>query len=200
MATTHFFISDTHFWHDNIIKYCNRPFKDGNEMTFIMRDRWNAVVKPSDHIYHLGDVTMLRGSSAGDEATRLIEFIHTLNGHKRLILGNHDHFPANVYARAGFEKIKSSDVRKMPDGKGTILFTHIPIHPLSMGRHAANVHGHTHNVPNYAKVARPKYEKLWEGKEWPEPGFSPYINISVEHTNYTPISLEEIHSLIKKAL
>ena len=92
----YFVISDTHFYHENIIKYCNRPFKSVEEMNEIMVDNWNHIVQPQDHIYHLGDVSIERGSKNSQQARRLIRLIQRLKGHKRLLLGNHDHFPVQV--------------------------------------------------------------------------------------------------------
>jgi len=46
---------DTHFFHKNIIRYTNRPFKNVNEMNYEMVRRWNSVVGEKDTVYHLGD-------------------------------------------------------------------------------------------------------------------------------------------------
>ena len=51
-----YFIADTHFNHANIIKYCNRPFKNTDEMNKYIIRKWNSVVKERDTVYHLGDV------------------------------------------------------------------------------------------------------------------------------------------------
>lgn len=123
-------ISDTHFGHENIIKYCNRPFKDAYEMNEIMVQRWNEVVKPQDHIYHLGDVAVSQ-VSLNDVMPRLL-------GHKRLVLGNHDnHAPIENYAQY-FDKILAWRLFK------PLILTHVPIHLESFGKAQVNVHGHIH--------------------------------------------------------
>lgn len=75
-----FFTADTHFSHDNIRKYCNRPFDTAEEMNEVMIERWNSVVKQGDLIYHLGDF------SWGDP----IPILEQLNGQVYYIIGNHD--------------------------------------------------------------------------------------------------------------
>lgn len=189
---TIFYTSDSHFDHENIISFCDRPFSSAKEMNEIMIQRWNEVVKPSDHVWHLGDVTVARGSKGGAQARHFINTIKRLRGHKRLILGNHDHFPTAVYLAAGFEKVQACHCHN------GLFLTHIPIHPSSMGRHLANVHGHIHNQPSFAPVARVNYSKVWEGKEPVMEGFSPYVNICVEQTNYRPISLDELWVKVKE--
>lgn len=50
-----FFTSDTHFNHANIIRFCNRPFKDVEQMNETLIANWNRVVGTNDIVFHLGD-------------------------------------------------------------------------------------------------------------------------------------------------
>lgn len=157
-----FIISDTHFGHANILNFLRedgsplRRFDSVQEMDEHMVERWNSVVRPCDKVYHLGDVAMKKSC---------IETVARCNGHKRLVRGNHDIFPTKEYLKY-FDEIYGIRVL---DG---MIFTHIPIHPESLGRFKANVHGHIHAKPSFG----PKY-----------------INVSVEALDdYTPVSLEDL--------
>ena len=45
-----YFIADTHFNHENIIKYCNRLFKNTYEMNEYIIQKWNSVIKKDDTV------------------------------------------------------------------------------------------------------------------------------------------------------
>lgn len=164
-------VSDTHFGHQNMYKFTytdadgierrvREEFANAEEGDAAMIERWNSVVKPEDHVYHLGDVAMRRPD--------LERVVPRLNGHKRLILGNHDKEDVNHYRKLGFQKVYGS--RRIDD----FLLTHIPVHPNSLGessRPLINVHGHIHKHKEYG----PQYR-----------------NVSVERINYTPVPLHEL--------
>ena len=51
-----YYTSDLHLFHDNIIRLCNRPYKNVYEMNDDIVERWNNKVKPDDDVYILGDM------------------------------------------------------------------------------------------------------------------------------------------------
>lgn len=167
MARDIWVISDTHFGHDNIIKYCERPFQDSKEMDERIVQNWNSVVKDGDIVYHLGDVYF-------GERGRSVLLSERLKGRKRLILGNHDSGKDQTLHRY-FQKI---EVWRMFPEFG-LLLTHVPVHESSLERFdegalsskLLNIHGHIHN------------------KEAPSHN---HQNVSVEMTNYTPVNIEDL--------
>ena len=50
-----FFTSDTHFNHSSIIRHCNRPFANIEQMNEALIENWNRVVGKNDKVFHLGD-------------------------------------------------------------------------------------------------------------------------------------------------
>lgn len=177
--------SDLHLWHENIIRYCSRPFKDGHEMTELLIQWHNELVKPEDHWYHLGDLTMLRGSLGSSQAHRTIAAVRRMHGHKRTLLGNHDHFPPKVYLECGFEKIVGTG-QWLDD----MILSHYPVHPTSLARSRGCVHGHTHDNPDepvHAWVDK-------NGKQYVQP----FLNVCVERTNYRPLPLYQVKAMVTR--
>lgn len=176
MPTKLYVISDTHFFHENIYTFIDasgvrvrHQFSCADDGDRAMCERWNATVRPEDHVYHLGDITMLRGKQ---DAWKVVKLIRALHGHKRLILGNHDHLTLDVYKDAGFEKIRGSH-RPM---RG-VIFSHIPIHADSLPKEGKCVHGHIHE------------RVVMLAPHHPDPR---YVNVSVEQINYTPVLLDSL--------
>lgn len=172
-----FLTSDTHFGHTGVCHFTNkdgskmRPWTDPDEMDEEMVRRWNDTVRPKDKVYHLGDVVINRKS---------LKIMSRLNGDKVLIRGNHDIFP-DVEYREHFRELRAYHVM---DG---MILSHIPIHEASLGRFGVNIHGHLH-------AARVMYRDLFSDEELLD---TRYHCVCVEHTDYTPISFEDVKKRIR---
>jgi calcineurin-like phosphoesterase family protein len=169
-------ISDTHFFHANILKFKDSEgelirgsrFSSVEEMNQCMLDNWNSVVKPGDKVYHLGDVFM------GDKDT-FVKYWSKLNGKKNLIVGNHD----DIKWMAQKELFSKIYMWRMFTEFG-LLLTHVPIHESGLRRGSPtdetapmllNIHGHIHQNPSPTEHHR---------------------CVCVEHIDYTPINIEEL--------
>ena len=93
--------ADPHFGHNNIIEYCNRPFKSVKEMDNCLITNWNDIVSKSDDIYVLGDLFMKRKS----DRHYIEKVLKKLNGRIHLILGNHDEGDAKFWNKVGIFSI-----------------------------------------------------------------------------------------------
>lgn len=92
------YTADQHFGHENMIKYCNRPFMSAAKMDNAMIDRYRKVVSPEDTVYFLGDFSI-----KGPQYLGYHEYImKQLPGNKILILGNHDKVNPFTYMELGF--------------------------------------------------------------------------------------------------
>lgn len=190
-----YFSSDHHFYHQNIISFCNRPFTSTEEMNETLINNWNSVVKSDDTVYYLGDFSL---------AFRPIElFSHKLNGTKYLVPGNHDFChsynkksrnPENrqkwiqKYEECGWVLLPEQTTLDLSD-IGIVNLCHLPYANADVSRHEDKyeqwrpidddrwlIHGHTHSK-----------EKMK----------SRNIHVGVDAWNYYPVSIDDVINLIK---
>jgi calcineurin-like phosphoesterase family protein len=79
-----FLISDVHFDHKNIIRYCDRPFDSTRQMNETILENWNDTVQENNYVYFLGDMTF------GHKKRPVDYWLGKLNGEIHYIRGNHD--------------------------------------------------------------------------------------------------------------
>jgi len=120
--------------------------------------RWNSVVNQEDIVYHLGDVAFKLGSKEGE----LKNIIYNLNGHKKLIMGNHDTKDKQFYLDLGFEEVFEEDI--LVDG---IWLSHKPILDQNKLNGKINIHGHVHSNSH-------------RDEDTPTKNLHLYINASIE--------------------
>lgn len=146
----YFVISDTHFSHSNIIKYCNRPFASTEEMDEILIKNWNETVSNNDIIIHLGDIGL-------GKKEYIESIIKRLNGKKMLIKGNHDNWSDQFYKDAGFDYVSKFPIvyGGTPENNGFYILSHAPL-ILSETTPYFNFYGHVHNDNKYIDTATSK--------------------------------------------
>ena len=156
--------SDPHFDSENIRKNANRPFASVEQMNAALISNYNQIVQKSDVCYWLGDIMY----DAKKEKVRKI--LSRMNGHKYLILGNHDrNHSVWWWADCGFEKVFKHPVY---DAENYIMLSHEPLEEFGNLPNIANIHGHIHI------------------SDYDFPIHDHCVNVCVEKTNYKPVLLE----------
>jgi calcineurin-like phosphoesterase family protein len=170
-----YFIADLHFNDANIIRFCNRPFQTVDEMNQTIISNWNNVVSRDDTVFVLGDVYTFKDFDANDyknlDADRInyYNLVSKLKGHKRLIKGNHDTEPDDLYLSCNcFEFVSPYPIVF----DNFFLLSHEPA-MLSETTPYFNIYGHIHNNNKFVDNTTSKC-------------------VSAERINYTPISLDSI--------
>jgi len=189
-----FYTSDLHWGHEaTCTKFTRndgtplRPFSCAQEMDEEMIRRWNATVSPNDKVYVLGDVAM---------RSQHLKTMGRVNGKKTLIRGNHDIFDIRDYLKY-FSEVHAI---RYPETREFVM-THIPLHPDSVReRYKYNIHGHLHanRVTIEAERTIRKYADGSFDSEIVRVTDPMYLNVCVEHTDYTPISHDEVLRRIRQ--
>jgi calcineurin-like phosphoesterase family protein len=189
-----YFISDTHFGHANIIKYCSRPFLSEEEarqvqeaggdrervrkvsvsqasvehMDATMIDNLNAVVGPDDVLWHLGDFAF--GDYEVAERYRRRIGCKTIN----LIWGNHD-----KRRIAGLFNRTFDQVLIHVEGQG-IFLNHYAMRVWDKSHHGTwHLYGHSHG-------------------RLPDDPESLSVDIGVDCHDFRPWSFAEIRAVMSR--
>lgn len=172
-----FYVADTHFRDEKIFNKCNRPFANLIEYENVLINRWNSKVKNSDTVYVLGDLVL-------DGCVEALDVFVKLNGHKHLLIGNHDEGLLETIRQKGlFETIDF--IKVMQDGDKKVCVCHYPLMDwIEFNRNGYHVYGHIHNKTIQNGVAYQQIKEYFIDK--------PAYNCSVDITQYEPVTLDEM--------
>lgn len=178
-----YYISDTHLGDLRVFNKCARPFASLEEMEKTIVDNWNKKVRKEDTVYVLGDL-------AEDGYKKAIDVYAGLNGHKHLLVGNHD--------MKMLDEIKESNVFEsidfmtlIEDGGRKICLCHYPVMDwMEFSRGGYHVYGHIHNKTLKNDPAYPQIKEYFKDKL--------AYNCGVDVTGFQPVTLDEMIVLKEK--
>jgi calcineurin-like phosphoesterase family protein len=189
-------VSDTHFHHGNIAKFCHRP-EDFDQLIIA---EWRAAIPDDATVLHLGDINY------GNNARFKHIVSKELTGKRKLLIrGNHDRQSDGYYKKCGFYTVAPFQIAYTDEicgdcgangawfrgycaegnpctgvGTHTVSFSHYPWNDEEDGGpqpdNHLRVHGHIHN------------------NGYTRNGYVPFlrnhVNLSVEQTKYKPVNLK----------
>jgi len=182
-----YFVSDTHYGHSAIIKFCDRPFKDVEEMNYKLIENWNKKVPQDGIVFHLGDFAW-----GGYPFWKSIR--EQLNGKIILIKGNHDE--KNLTQTAAQELFEHVAYQMKIEVEGRKMYlNHFPFlcyagvyrDPKGL---VYSLYGHVHSGPNKQGQDIPRLVNC----------FPTQYDVGVDNNNYEPISWYELNEKIQKQL
>lgn len=169
-----YFTADPHFYHENIIKFCNRPFSSAEEMNKVIIKNINETVNPDDELYILGDF----GFSDVKQTEIILRQFNCKNLH--YVFGNHDKTMRQPQIKKYF-KTMSEYKKIVVEGQAIILF-HYPILEWDAGHRGSwMLHGHCHGTQKYPEELKNK--KI--------------VDIGLDCWQYRAVSFNELKSHLK---
>jgi len=166
----YYFIADTHFGHENILKMCGRPFDSIEAMNEALIAAWNGQVTGNDTVFLLGDMFF--------RCTNPEHILRQLKGRKRLIIGNHD---SSWMTKVDLKKhfVSVDNFLEINDGVRSITLCHYPLLTWKHKLRTYMVHGHIHNDTSS------DYFPLLASRER-------VLNAGVDINNFRPVTFEEL--------
>lgn len=169
-----YFTADLHFYHENIIKFCNRPYANAEIMNVELLKNINETVGEHDELYILGDF----GFAPSQKVKPILNQIVCKNLH--YVYGNHD------------KCMKVPDIQRMfktfsvygdiaVEGQRIILF-HFPLLEWDAGHRGSwMLHGHCHGTLVLPEMLKDK--KI--------------VDVGLDCWQYKPVSFDELKNYMK---
>ena len=165
--------ADEHHAHRNIIRHCNRPFKNIVEMRKTITKEANNVLKKGDELWHVGDYIWYGPEKRHYYEETFAMYLEGVTHH--LVLGNHDRANPFFYVETGFTTVHTAV--SLTIGGITYVLAHDPSAYCAVGNKAVLLCAHIHTLFKVLPKER-------------------VINVGVDQWNFRPVSMEEIQKIL----
>jgi calcineurin-like phosphoesterase family protein len=162
------FTADYHIGHANILKYCNRPFQDVEEMDESILENFDSLIEKNSIIFFLGDIAF------GDDLTRRVLTLMLQKGEVHFIRGNHD-----------MRYLKT--IEQLAGSVNDLLDIEIDGQPITLCHYAMRV-WHKSHFDSWMLYGHSHATLPPVGKQW---------DVGVDNNRFLPLSYENIKHIMK---